>query len=43
VLLVIESTQKTKASTQPTVVRYRIQVELQKVNGRWLLSGVSGR
>jgi Mce-associated membrane protein len=43
VLLVIESTQKTKASTQPTVVRYRIQVELQKVSGRWLLSGVSGR
>jgi Mce-associated membrane protein len=42
-VLVIQSTQQTKASTQPTVVRYRIQVQLQKVSGRWLLSGISGR
>jgi hypothetical protein len=43
VLLVIQSTQQTKAATQPTVVRYRIQVQLQKVDGRWRLSGISGR
>jgi Mce-associated membrane protein len=43
VLLVIESTQKTKASAQPAVVRYRIQVELEKVSGRWRLSGITGR
>jgi Mce-associated membrane protein len=42
-LLVIESTQKTKASAQPQVVRYRIQVQLEKVSGRWRLSGISGR
>jgi hypothetical protein len=42
-LLVIESTQKTKASAQPQVVRYRIQVQLEKDGGRWLLSGISGR
>jgi Mce-associated membrane protein len=42
-VLVIQSTQQTKASTQPTVVRYRIEVELQKVSGRWRLSGISGR
>ena len=43
VLLVIQSTQQTKAATQPTVVRYRIQVQLQKTDGRWRLSGISGR
>jgi Mce-associated membrane protein len=43
VVLVIESTQQTKASTQPTVVRYRIEVQLQKVSGRWRLSGIAGR
>jgi hypothetical protein len=43
VLLVIQSTQQTKASTQPTVVRYRIRVELEKVSGRWRLAGISGR
>lgn len=43
VLLVIQSTQQTKAATQPTVVRYRIEVQLQKVDGRWRLSGISGR
>src|SRR4051794_30190130 len=42
-VLVIQSTQQTKASTQPTVVRYRIEVQLQKVSGRWRLSGISGR
>jgi hypothetical protein len=43
VLLVIQSTQQTKAAKQPTVVRYRIQVQLQKTDGRWRLSGISGR
>jgi Mce-associated membrane protein len=42
VLLVIQSTQKSTASPQAQVVRYRIQVELQKVDGRWLLSGITG-
>ena len=43
VLLVIQSTQQTKAATKPTVVRYRIEVQLQKTDGRWRLSGISGR
>jgi Mce-associated membrane protein len=43
VVLVIETTQKTKASTQATVTRFRIEVQLKKVNGRWLLSGITGR
>lgn len=43
VLLVIQSTQKTSADQQAQVVRYRIQAELTKVDGRWLLSGLSGR
>jgi Mce-associated membrane protein len=43
VLLVIEATQQTTGEQQAQVVRYRIQVELTKVDGRWLLSGISGR
>jgi hypothetical protein len=42
VLLVIQSTQKSIAAEQAQVVRYRIQVELQKTDGRWLLSGIAG-
>ena len=42
VLLVIQSTQKSTASEQAQVVRYRIQVELQKKGDRWLLSGIAG-
>ena len=42
VLLVIQSTQKSTASEQAQVVRYRIQVELEKEGGRWLLSGIAG-
>jgi Mce-associated membrane protein len=42
VLLVIQSTQRSTASEQAQVVRYRIQVELQKNSGRWLLSGIAG-
>jgi hypothetical protein len=43
VVLVIETTQKTKASTQAQVTRFRIEVQMSKINGRWLLSGISGR
>jgi Mce-associated membrane protein len=42
VLLVIQSTQKTSTDTQAQVVRYRIQADLTKVDGRWLLSGLTG-
>ena len=41
-LLVIQSTQKSTASEQAQVVRYRIRVELKKEDGRWLLSGIAG-
>jgi len=43
VLLVIQSTEKSAASPQAQVVRYRIEAQLKKVNGKWLLSGLSGR
>jgi Mce-associated membrane protein len=43
VLLVIQATQRTSADEQAQVVRYRIQAELTKVDGRWLLSGIAGR
>jgi Mce-associated membrane protein len=42
VLLVIQSTQKSSASQQAEVLRYRIRVELEKKGGRWLLSGIAG-
>ena len=42
VVLVIQSTQKSTASEQAQVVRYRIRVELTKEDGRWLLSGIAG-
>ena len=42
VVLVIQSTQKSSASPQAQVVRYRIRVDLQKTDGRWLLSGIAG-
>jgi Mce-associated membrane protein len=42
VLLVIQSTQKSSASQQAEVLRYRIRVELVKQSGRWLLSGIAG-
>ncbi|MBJ7450840.1 MAG: hypothetical protein JHC71_02005 [Blastococcus sp.] len=41
-LLVIQSTQQSTAAPRPEVVKYRIQVELQKVDDRWLLSGIAG-
>jgi Mce-associated membrane protein len=42
VLLVIQSTQKSSASEQAEVLRYRIRVEMEKKSGRWLLSGIAG-
>jgi hypothetical protein len=42
-MLVIQSTQRTKASSTPKVSRYRIQADLQQVGGRWLLTGITGR
>jgi Mce-associated membrane protein len=41
-LLVIQSTQESNVSPQAQVVKYRIEVELQKVDGRWLLSTITG-
>ncbi|MCW2743264.1 MAG: hypothetical protein JWR45_3686 [Blastococcus sp.] len=42
VLLVIQSTQESTAGPQPQIVRYRIEVTLEKPGGRWLLSGIKG-
>ena len=42
VLLVIQSTQESAANPQAQIVRYRIEVTLEKVEGRWLLSGIKG-
>lgn len=42
VLMVMQSTQSSTASPQAQVVRYRIEVELQKEDGRWLLSSITG-
>jgi hypothetical protein len=41
-LMVIQVTQKSAANPQAQVVRYRIRVELQKPQDRWLLSGIAG-
>jgi Mce-associated membrane protein len=43
VLMVIQATQESTASPQAQVGRYRIQVELEKENDRWVLSGITGR
>ncbi|HZB20760.1 MAG TPA: hypothetical protein VE463_13075 [Blastococcus sp.] len=42
VWLVIQSTQESNQSEQAQVARYRIEVELEKPDGRWLLSGIKG-
>ena len=42
VLLVIQSTQESAASPQAQIVRYRIEVTMEKSDGRWLLSGIKG-
>jgi Mce-associated membrane protein len=43
VLLVIESTQESKATARAQVLRYRIEVELTKREDRWILAGITGR
>jgi Mce-associated membrane protein len=43
VFAVIQSTQQTRASEQAQVQRYRVEISLQRVDGRWLLSGITGR
>jgi Mce-associated membrane protein len=43
VFAVIQSTQQTNASEQAQVQRYRVEISLQRVDGRWLLSGITGR
>jgi Mce-associated membrane protein len=43
VLLVIQSAQRTEASEQSQVVRYRIEVDMVKDGDRWLLSRIAGR
>jgi Mce-associated membrane protein len=43
VVQVIETTQKSKAGPQAQVLRFRIEVQMKKVDGRWLLSGITGR
>jgi hypothetical protein len=42
VLLLIQSTQESTAGKQPEIVRYRIEVTLEKSGDRWLLSGIKG-
>ena len=43
VLLVIQSTQESTANPQAQIIRYRIEVTLEKSDeGRWLLSGIKG-
>ncbi len=42
VLLVIQTTRQTNASEQAQVVKYRIEVEMQKADGRWVLSRITG-
>jgi len=42
VLLMIQSTQESTASPQAQIVRYEIEVALEKVDGRWRLSGITG-
>jgi hypothetical protein len=42
VMLLIESTQQSTASPQPQIVRYRIEVALEKESERWVLSGITG-
>ena len=42
VLLVIQTTRQTNASEQAQIVKYRIEVEMQKADGRWVLSRITG-
>ncbi len=42
VLLVIQTTRETNASEQAEVVKYRIEVEMQKDGDRWVLTAIRG-
>jgi Mce-associated membrane protein len=42
VLLVIQTTRATNASEQAQIVKYRIEVEMQKTDDRWVLSRITG-
>ena len=42
VLLVIQTTRETNASEQAEVVKYRIEVEMQKDDDRWVLTAIRG-
>jgi hypothetical protein len=42
VMMVMQSTQSSSANPQTQIVRYRIEVQLQKEDGRWLLSSITG-
>lgn len=43
VVMVIKAIQESTATPEAQVSQYRVQVELQKENDRWVLSGISGR
>jgi Mce-associated membrane protein len=43
VFAVLQSTQQTSASAQAQVQRFRVEITLERVGGRWLLSGITGR
>jgi Mce-associated membrane protein len=43
VVLFIQSTQKNNTVTQAQVLQYHVEAKLTKVDGRWLLSGITGR
>jgi hypothetical protein len=43
VLLVIQSTQESNATERAQVLRYRIEVQMTRREGRWVLSGITGR
>lgn len=42
VVMVIQTTRETNASEQAQVVKYRIEVEMQHANGRWVLTKITG-
>ena len=42
-LIVLRARQKSLLTPQETVTRYRVEVTLELVDGRWLLSGLTGR
>ncbi|WP_137160822.1 hypothetical protein [Blastococcus sp. CCUG 61487] len=43
VMLLIQATSQNAVDPRPTIEKSRIQVTLEKVDDRWLLTGISGR